>query len=232
MKDKEIPNYYAVIPATVRYDKSIPAGAKIMYGEITALSNQKGYCYASNTYFSKLYDCTPQAISKWIKQLENAGHVRIEYVGQQGIMQRRVSITVDRYQHELRGVSTTVEGVSTTVEHNNTSNNNTSSNKRARARFQPPTLEEVYFYFLEKTEKENFARREAEKFWNYYESNGWKVGRNKMKSWPHAAGGWLSRCDDYGKPQQANRLKVERGEEYSRQAERAAVAAGIKVNVI
>ena len=101
-----------------------------------------------------------------------------------------------------------------------------------RVRFQPPTLEEVYFYFFEKTEKENFARREAEKFWNYYESNGWKVGRNKMKSWPHAAGGWLSRCDDYGKPQQANRLKVERGEEYSRQAERAAVAAGIKVNVI
>lgn len=170
-----------------------------MYGEITALSNQKGYCYASNTYFSKLYDCTPQAISKWIKQLENAGHVRIEYVGQQGIMQRRVSITVDRYQHELRGVSTTVEGVSTTVEHNNTSSNNTSSNKRVRARFQPPTLEEVYSYFLEKTEKEIIARRESEKFHNYYESNGWKVGRNKMKSWPHAAGGWLNRASDFSK---------------------------------
>jgi hypothetical protein len=75
---------------------------------------------------------------------------------------------------------------------------NTNNKERdKRARFQPPTLEEVYSYFLEKTGKENFARREAEKFCNYYESNGWKVGRNKMKSWQHAAGGWLSRCDDY-----------------------------------
>lgn len=118
---KEQPSYYAIIPANVRYDKHIPAGAKLLYGEVTALSNQKGYCFASNGYFSELYGCTPQAISKWFKRLEAAGYVRISYHGEPGNQERRVSISVESYQPQLRGVSTVVEGVSTTVEHNNTS---------------------------------------------------------------------------------------------------------------
>ena len=34
---------------------------------------------------------------------------------------------------------------------------------------------------------------EAKKFWYYYESNGWKVGKNPMKSWKMALSGWLLR---------------------------------------
>ena len=45
--------YYAVIPAYVRYDKDLTPNAKLMFGELTALSNDKGYCYASNKYFSE-----------------------------------------------------------------------------------------------------------------------------------------------------------------------------------
>ena len=49
-------NYYAVIPAEVRYSKNLKANEKLMYGELTALANEKGYCYASNEYFSQLYN--------------------------------------------------------------------------------------------------------------------------------------------------------------------------------
>ena len=41
------PGYWAVIPAEVRYDDALPANAKLLYGEISSLCDQKGYCYAS-----------------------------------------------------------------------------------------------------------------------------------------------------------------------------------------
>lgn len=51
-----------------------------------------------------------------------------------------------------------------------------------------PTLEEAQIYFLEK----NFTEIEAQRFFNYFESNGWLVGgRTKMKDWKAAARNWM-----------------------------------------
>lgn len=69
-------NYYAVIPASVRYDKELPMGARMLYGELTALSNEKGYCWATNKYFAELYDVTTVTVSNWISKLEARGHIR------------------------------------------------------------------------------------------------------------------------------------------------------------
>lgn len=73
------PNYYAIIPAEVRYDKDLRAGAKIFYGEITALCSKYGICTASNSYFAELYNMTSSGISRWVTQLKNKGYISVEY---------------------------------------------------------------------------------------------------------------------------------------------------------
>ena len=73
------PNYYSVIPADVRYDSSLKANEKLLYGEITALSNHKGYCFAENNYFAKLYGVKKGTVSGWISNLEDKGYIKKGY---------------------------------------------------------------------------------------------------------------------------------------------------------
>jgi hypothetical protein len=68
-------SYYAVIPASVRYDAALSPNAKLLYGEISALCNEKGYCWASNDYFAQLYDVHKNTISIWINVLAQRGHI-------------------------------------------------------------------------------------------------------------------------------------------------------------
>lgn len=69
--------------------------------------------------------------------------------------------------------------------------------KATTSRFHPPDVEEVKDYFIEKCDTDEQERKwavqQAERFYAYYESNGWRVGRNPMKNWKAAASGWISR---------------------------------------
>lgn len=71
------PSYYAIIPATVRYDKDLKANEKLMYGEITAMSNKKGYCWATNSYFAELYGVHKNTVSNWVSSLSEKGYIKI-----------------------------------------------------------------------------------------------------------------------------------------------------------
>ena len=73
-------NYYCVIPAHVRYNNNLTNLAKLLYGEISALSNALGYCYATNSYFARLYGVTTRTITSAIAQLEQAGAIHVRTV--------------------------------------------------------------------------------------------------------------------------------------------------------
>lgn len=79
----ERPNYYAVIPANVRYS-DVSASAKLLYAEVTSLANKTGTCWASNKYFADLYGVTSEAVSGWVKQLVEAGFVSTKIIKSQG----------------------------------------------------------------------------------------------------------------------------------------------------
>ena len=83
--------YYAVVPADVRYDKSLPDKAKLLYGEITALSNQQGYCWAENEHFEELYDVNERTVRRWINALVGKGYIRreLEYAADGKTIKRR-----------------------------------------------------------------------------------------------------------------------------------------------
>lgn len=116
----EKPSLYAIIPANVRYDKNLRANEKLLYGELTALTNKHGYCFASNNYFAELYEVTPQAVSRWINNLKKRGYITIEYTYKSGTNQIE--------QRLIRMVSTNDLGVSTNVSKVSTKSSEVSTN--------------------------------------------------------------------------------------------------------
>jgi hypothetical protein len=77
MKEKQ--GYFAILTADVRYDKNLSASEKLMFAEITCLTNATGRCFASNAYFAELYDVARSTVSLWISNLAKSGHIDIEY---------------------------------------------------------------------------------------------------------------------------------------------------------
>ena len=60
-----------------------------------------------------------------------------------------------------------------------------------RKPFIPPTIAQIRQFC-----SDNNLSVDAEKFWNYYESNGWRVGKNKMKKWESAVRNWARKEDN------------------------------------
>ena len=88
------PSYWAVLPAAIRYDAEIPASAKLLYAEISALTDQRGYCWASNAYFEGLYGLSERTIVRLIRALEKAGYIRILEAGG-GAARRKIAAGIN-----------------------------------------------------------------------------------------------------------------------------------------
>ena len=176
----EKPNYYAVIPAEVRYSKNLTPNAKLLYAEITALCNMNGKCTASTDYFSKLYEVSRISIQKWLKILEDNNYIKRVNIYKQGSKQidtRVITLVNIPCKEKL------TDNINTKVYNNN---NITYSNNKVR--FKKPTIDEVKNYCV--LRKNNI---DAEAFIDFYESKNWFVGKNKMKDWKACIRTWERR---------------------------------------
>src|SRR5699024_503397 len=71
---------YAILPAAIRYDNNLTDSEKLLFCELTALSNKMGYCYASNKYLSGIFNVTVETVSRRINRLKNKGYLRVELI--------------------------------------------------------------------------------------------------------------------------------------------------------
>lgn len=139
----EKPNYFGILPANVRYDKNLKPMEKILYTEISSLTNKDGYCYATNSYFSKLYEVHKNTVGTWINNLEKQGYIKTVLIYKKGtkeIIERRIYINqkidtpinekVDTYQQkDLEPINQKVDTpINENIEENNTSINNKINN--------------------------------------------------------------------------------------------------------
>lgn len=90
----ELPNFYAILEATVRYDPELSFFEKVLYAEITALANKFSYCYAKNSYFEKVFDKSKRTIQRGISNLEQRGYINIQFVEQE----RRLFVNARMYE--------------------------------------------------------------------------------------------------------------------------------------
>lgn len=117
--------YYAIIPANVRYDKNLRDKAKLLYGEITALCNEKGYCWATNEYFANLYGVSKTTVSTLISELIENNYIYSEIIYKEGskeILNRYLKLFKDPIKKNLN------TPIKENLKDNNTVINNTINN--------------------------------------------------------------------------------------------------------
>ena len=136
----EQPNYYAILPSSVRYDNRLKPNEKLLYSEITALSNKTGLCYATNKYFADLYEVENETISRWIKHLKELQYIDVEIVYKEETKEIDKRVIKINGIHIDKNINTYIpnnqegycennqEGIDKKVKENNTSINNTSIN--------------------------------------------------------------------------------------------------------
>ena len=89
-KNKREINNYIIIPSIIK-TSNIPAGAKLLYGDILSMSKNTGFCYASNDYFKKEYLVHRNSIINWIRCLKKNNFISVLYEkDMKGKIQRKI----------------------------------------------------------------------------------------------------------------------------------------------
>lgn len=96
-------NWYAVLPAKVLLSKELTDKQKLLIALISNLSNERGYCFASNRYLGECLDCSESTIKEHLKKLEDMGILgRVIKLKENGEVEfRSLIITIEIPQPEF-----------------------------------------------------------------------------------------------------------------------------------
>jgi hypothetical protein len=115
-----------------------------------------------------------------------------------------------RFKQKQRQCEVTVDNALPTVsnaekEKETEKKKETPPSEGQRKKSHLPTLEEAQAYFVER----GSTAEQGERYWNFYESKGWKVGKTPMERWKAAASNWIARSKEYanGKPEKSIPLR-------------------------
>ena len=128
--NEHTPSYYAVIPAPIRSDDGIPANAKLLYGEISALIGPEGFCYATNAYFAGLYKLSERTVSGLISSLQEHNYIVVQVERDKAgkVERRKILLTASAAEgHPVEEIFYTPrkyfrEGIENIFQYTNTSN--------------------------------------------------------------------------------------------------------------
>lgn len=71
------PNFFLLIPSHILDDERIDDSTAILFGRIASLSNNKGYCWASDKCLAELTRVTEREVRRRLKTLEDSGFIKI-----------------------------------------------------------------------------------------------------------------------------------------------------------
>ena len=208
------------IPSALWKDRSLSMTQKVILLEVRSFQKNGLPCFVSNDHLADLCGVSCSAIEKALKLLVQMDRLKrwTEYDGKK---RNRLMHVLDAqlWEHpqpvevptrnQLRyppaascGDHPQPAAVPTRNQLRNTIPIEQTKEQTKRKKGTPTDIDEVREYFTQLLVADPASM--AEDFWNYYESNGWHVGKNKMRSWTAAASQWNKRQNDYTKQRNAN----------------------------
>ena len=186
-------NWYAVLPAQVLLSKVLTDKQKLLIALISNLSNERGYCFASNKYLGDCLDCSESTIKDHLKKLEDMTILgRIIKLKENGDFEYRslvINIEIPRPEKTTTSAEKSAYPSARKLAHNNIVINNKDiiDNKlyTDNKKFVKPTPKEVNDYA-----KEIDFKLDGEYFCDWNEARGWLVSKNPMKDWKAAVRTW------------------------------------------
>ena len=166
---------------------------KILLLEIDSFTSKGMDCFMSNDYIAKMFHISERKAADMVSDLIAKGYViKTKFDGRRRFIESNIIAKLAgqtcKKQHSRLAKNNIADLQDLHPNYNKYNNDSTNHQNNKDVRFVKPTLYDVQTYCLERG---NTIDPQA--FIDFYESNGWMVGKNRMKDWKAAVRTWESR---------------------------------------